>query len=138
MYIELEEVLISLLVSFVLVAVAWPESKPTGPIDDYLDILSPKDWKEEGEIYEAILRIHPMLGLQEHNQILVYLYQSGKAERKIEHQHEMFEIESRDRFSGTYIDHIEPFSTLTAISYRLASRDGGKRKKIRETLAASY
>ncbi len=122
------EILLSLLLSLMALTVVWPEMRPKGPIEAYLLALSPTFWKEEAKIYDKMLEFYPMLEPKQHNQILVYLYRKGYVERHIEWPGVIREIESPNRFERTYIDHIEPFSTVT-VKYRLAQKDGGKRRK---------
>lgn len=122
----MEELLLALGISLLLVFLFWPKQE-NWPTDDYLALLSPTEWKEEAQIYEEILRLHPMLTLNEHNQILLSLHEKKEVERKVTPPHAIREVESPNRFDRTYVDHIEPFCTLVSVNYKLANRRRGKR-----------
>ena len=126
---EVELALLSLGISLVLVVFFWPAEKKSWPTQDYLALLSPTQWKEEGELYEKILRLHPMLTPNEHNQILLSLYSENKVDRLVTPPHAIEEIESPNRFGRVYIDHIEPFCTITSVSYKLVHQSGRKQRK---------
>jgi hypothetical protein len=97
----------------------------------HLALLSPTEWKEEAEIYEKILSLHPMLTLNEHDQILKLLHSQNEVERLVTPPHGIQEIESPNRFGRVYIDHIEPFCTIVSVNYKLVHRPGGRRNKNR-------
>jgi hypothetical protein len=122
----MELYLLSLGVALLLVVLFWPDQEQL-PTDDYLNLLSPTAWKEEAQIYEQILKLHPMLTLNQHNRTLMRLHSRNKVERRIVRPHDMREIESPNRFGRTYTDHIEAFCTLTSVDYKLANEHGGKR-----------
>lgn len=125
-----EPVLLALMMAILLMLVFWPE-KTEGPIEDYLRILSPVYWKEESEIYDQILKLHPMFGLKEHEKMLSYLLSKKKVERRIGFPHAITETETPNGSGRVYVDHIEPFSTITAVRYRLSPRRGGRRRRVR-------
>jgi hypothetical protein len=119
--------LLAILVSLILCLLFWPDTERL-PTDDYLAILSYTTWKEEAQIYEEILKIHPMLTLNAHNRTLLRLYGKDKVERYISTPCEIEEVESPNKFNRSYVDHIEPFSTVVAILYKKKPEQGGRRK----------
>lgn len=121
----MEAILLALGVSFLLMYLLWP-SKKSWPIDDYLALLSPHQWKEEAEIYESITKTHPNLSLSDHNEILFLLHSKNKVEKLIVQPHQSEETPA----SGPYAEGVEPFGTLVSINYKLvrsSGGDGGKR-----------
>lgn len=130
-----QSVLLALAMGLILTLLFWPETMK-GPVEDCLRILSPVFWMEEGRVYEEILKLHPMFGLNEHNRMLLYLHSKGKIERHVEHPNALEEIESPNRFGRIYIDHVEPFCMITTVKYRLVQRKGGRTMRTgREKLA---
>jgi hypothetical protein len=134
----MEELLLSLGISLFVVCLFWPKQE-NWPTDDYLALLSPTEWKEEAKIYEEILRLHPMLTLNEHNHILLLLHDRKEVERRVVPPHAVQEIESPNRFGRTYTDHIEPFCGLVSVNYKLADKHKGKQiRNYPSNLAPSY
>lgn len=130
MDIVINPVSVALMLAAVIILIFWPE-RAKGPVEDYLRILSPLYWREETDIYEEILNLHPMFGLQEHNDMLCYLVSKKKVERRIESPYSLKETESPNRFSEVYVDHREPFGAVIAVRYRLLPRIGGTRRRSR-------
>lgn len=120
-------ILLALGISFLLVCLFYP-TKKKWPVDDYLALLSPSQWKEEAEIYESIIKIHPNLTLNDHNSILFLLHSEKRVEKLTVQPHQLDESGSPNKF-GTRIQGVEPFANIVSVNYKLINSSGGHRGK---------
>lgn len=106
----MEAILLALCVSLLLMCLFWP-SKKSWPLDDYLALLSPYQWKEEAEIYESITKTHPNLSLNDHNEILFLLHSKNKIEKLIVQPYQAEEARYPKKFESC-VDGVKPFTVI--------------------------
>lgn len=119
----MEAILLALGVSLLLIYLFWP-SKKSLPMDDYLALLSPHQWREEAEIYESIIKTHPDLSLTDHNEILFLLHSKNKVEKLVVQPYQEEEAQSPKKFESC-VAGVKPFAVIISIHYKLVKSSGG-------------